>query len=164
MFVMMVSSLTLVVSFIQSSTPNPTDKDVEVSVYAMKKNTMAILHHSVQSKDLKKQHRFCPPGRDSWCKWQQDQALGTSMYKGDDCLPDVFLELLKPTLLTLSDRKLLQRCVRGATQNNNEFINSLVWARCPRHKNHGVKVVRAAASSAVCHFRSGASIREKVMQ
>ena len=60
-FVMMVS-LTLVVSFIQSSTPNPTDKDIEVSIYAMKKNTMAILHQSVQSKDLKKQHRFCPPG------------------------------------------------------------------------------------------------------
>ena len=77
----------------------------------MKKNTIAILHHSVQSKDLKKQHRFCPPGPDSWCKWQQDQALGTST------------------------------------------------------TDHGVKVVRAAAAaSAVCHFRSGASIREKVMQ
>ena len=146
------------------SSPNPTDKDVAISVYAMKKNTIAILHHSVQSKDLKKQHRFCPPGPDSWCKWQQDQALGTSMYKGDDCLPEVFLELLKPTFLTLSDSKLLERCVRGATQNNNESINSLVWARCPKHKNHGVKVVCAAAASAVCHFRSGASSREKVMQ
>ena len=59
----MMVSLTLVVSFIQSSTPNPKDKDVEVSVYAMQKNTVAILHHSVQSKDLKKQHRSCPPGR-----------------------------------------------------------------------------------------------------
>ena len=143
------------------SSPNPTDKDVAISVYAMKKNTIAILHHSVQSKDLKKQHRFCPPGPDSWCKWQQDQALGTSMYKGDDCLPEVFLELLKPTFLTLSDS---QWCVRGATQNNNESINSLVWARCPKHKNHGVKVVCAAAASAICQFRSGASSREKVMQ
>ena len=48
------------------------------------------------------------------------------MYKGDDCLPEVFLELLKPTFLALSDRKLEQRCVRGATQDNNESINSLV--------------------------------------
>ena len=125
---------------------------------------MAILHYSVQSKDLKKQHRFCPPGPDFGCKWQQDHALGTSMYKGDDCLPEVFLELLKATFLTLSDRKLLQRCVRWATQNNNESINSLAWALCPRHKNHGVNVVRAAAASAVCHLCSGASIREKVMQ
>ena len=83
------------------------------------------------------------------------------MYKRDDCLPEVFLELLKPTFLALSDRKLEQRCVRGANQDNNKSINSLVWARCPGHKNHGVKVVRAAA---VCHLRSGASIREKVMQ
>ena len=83
------------------------------------------------------------------------------MYKGDDCLPEVFLELLKPTFLALSDKKLVQRCVRGATQDNNESINSLVWARCPGHKNHGVNVLRAAA---VCHLCSGASIREKVMQ
>jgi hypothetical protein len=146
------------------STPNPTDQEVSVSVYAMKKNIIAILHHLVQLNDLKKQHRFCPAGQNSWCKWQQDQALGTSMYNGDDCLPEVLFELLKPTFLTLSDSKLLERCVRGATQNSNESINALVWARCPKHKNHGVKVVRSAAASAVCHFRSGAASREKVMQ
>ena len=47
-----------------------------------------------------------------WCKWQQDQALGTSMCNGDDCLPEVLFELLKPTFLTLSDSKLLERCVK----------------------------------------------------
>ncbi|XP_028419014.1 uncharacterized protein LOC114544628 [Dendronephthya gigantea] len=92
------------------STPNPTDQEVSVAVYAMKKNIIAILHHSVQSNDPKKQHRFCPTGQNSWCKWQQDQALGTSMYNGDDCLPEVLFDLLKPIFLTLSDSKLLERC------------------------------------------------------
>ena len=130
----------------------------------MKKNIVAILHHSVKSDNPTKQHRFCPVGENSWCKWQQDQATGTKTYKGDDCLPVVFLELLKPTFLTLSDSKLLERCVRGTTQNPSECINSMVWVRCPKHKHHGAKVVRCAAASAVCHFHKGAESRKKIME
>ena len=143
---------------------NPTEKDVSVAVNTMKKNIMAILHHCIECEDKKKQHRSCPNGSNSWCKWQKDQALGTSTYKGNDCLPSVFLKLLKPIFTTLSDSKLLARCVRGTTQNNNESINAMVWARCPKHKHHGAKVVRCAAASAVCHFHSGARSRERVMK
>ena len=81
----------------------------------MKKN-IAIFHHCTNSNDDAKQHRFCPLGESSWCKWQQDQATGTSTYKEDDCWPEVFLELLRPTFITLSDTKLLERCVRGKDQ------------------------------------------------
>ena len=146
------------------SGPNPTEKDASVAVYAMKKNIIAILHHCIQSEDKKKQHRFCPTGANSWCKWRQDEALKTSMYKGNDCLPSVFLKLLKPIFIALSDSKLLERCVRGTTQNNNESINAIVWARCPKHRHHGAKVVRCAAASAVCHFHSGYRSRERVMK
>ena len=72
------------------SKANPSERDVDIAVYAMKKNIIAILHHCVKSNDDAKQHRFCPPGESSWCKWQQDQGTGTSTYKGDDCLPEVF--------------------------------------------------------------------------
>ena len=74
------------------------------------------------------------------------------------------MELLKPTFLTLSDSKLLERCVRGKTQNPNESINAMVWVRCPKHKHHGVKVVRCSAASAVCHFHRGAESRKRVME
>lgn len=146
------------------TTANPSDSDVNMAVYSMKKNVIAILNHSVKAKDLAKQHRFCPPGESSWCKWQQDQASGTATYKNDECLPEIFLELLHPTFMTLSETKLLERCVRGTTQNRNECINSLVWVRCPKHKHHGVKVIRCAAASAVLHFHGGAASREKVME
>ena len=52
----------------------------------------------------------------------------------------------------------------GATQNRNECINSMVWVRCPKHKHHGVKVVRCAVASAVCHFHSGATSRLRIME
>lgn len=146
------------------SKANPSDREVDVSVYAMKKNIIAILHHSVKFEDPAKQHRFCPPGENSWCKWQQDLASGTKTYKGDDCLPEVFLELLKPTFMSLSESKLLERCVRGTTQNPNECINSLVWVRCPKHKYHGAKAIRCATASAILHFHRGAESRKKVME
>lgn len=144
--------------------PNPTEREVDVSVYTMKKNIIATLNHSVLLKDPAKQHRYCPIGESSWCKWQQDTATGTTTYKSEDCLPEVFLKLLQPIFVTLSERKLLQRCVCGATQNSNESINGMVWARCPKNKHHGAKVVRCAVASAVCHFHSGAASRAKVMQ
>ena len=118
----------------------------------------------MKSGDAAKQHRFCAPGESSWCKWQQDLATETSTYKADDCLPEVFLELLQPTFMTLSDTKLLERCVLGTTQNPNECINSIVWIRCPKHKHHGAKVIRCAAASAVCHFHQGAECKKMIME
>lgn len=146
------------------SKPNPTEKEVDVAVYTMKKNIIAILHHSIQSKDLAKQQRYCAVGESHWCKWQQDTATGMTTYKNQDCLPEVFRELLRPTFISLSERKLLERCIRGTTQNRNGSINALVWARCPRNKHHGPKVTRCAVASFVCHFHSGASLRARVMQ
>ena len=52
----------------------------------------------------------------------------------------------------------------GITQNPNECLNYLVWARCPKHKHHGIKVVRCTVASAVCHFHSGAASRVSLMR
>lgn len=41
-----------------------------------------------------------------------------------------FFDLLRPTFMTLSGSKLLERCVRRATQYRNECDNSMVWAGC----------------------------------
>ena len=142
---------------------NPTDREVDVAIYIMKKNIIAILNHSVKAQDPAKQHRFCPLGETSWCRWQQDVTTGTKTYKDDDCLPEVFLELLRPTFMTLSDTKLLERCIWGTTQNPNECINGTVWVRCPKHKHHGFKVLRYAAASAICHFHKGAECRNEIM-
>ena len=66
--------------------------------------------------------------------------------------------------MTLSESKLLERCVLGTTQNCSESINSLVWVRCPKHKHHGAKAIRCAAASAILHFHKGAESRKKVME
>ena len=121
----------------------------------MKKNIIGILHHMINKKDLAQQHLYCPRGSEAWCAWQRDVADGTKTYKNINCLPNVFFDLLKAIFLDLSDEKLLARCVQGATQNPNESINSLVWARCPKHKFNGAGPVQFAAASAVLAFNGG---------
>lgn len=91
-------------------------------------------------------------------------ASKTSTYKDDNCLPEAFFEVLKPIFVALSESKLLERCARGATQNPNESLNSMVWVRCPKHKHHGFKAVRCAVASAVCHFHQGAKSRIRIME
>ena len=54
------------------STPNPSDREVNVAVHTMR---------------------------------------GTSTYKGNDSLQEIFLELLHLTFMALSETKLLERCV-----------------------------------------------------
>ena len=90
--------------------------------------------------------------------------MKTSMYNDEECLPPVFRNILKPTFMALSTSDLLGRCVLGATQNQNESLNSLVWARCPKRKHHGFKAVRCAVAAAVCHFHKGAGSRTKALK
>ena len=54
------------------STSNPSGSEINIAVYTMKKNLMSILHHSIQAGDSAKQHRFCPPDKNSWFDWQQE--------------------------------------------------------------------------------------------
>jgi hypothetical protein len=90
-------------------------------------------------------------------------ATGTSTYKGNECLPSVFLQVLKPVFITLSETE--KRCVLGATRNANESLNGLVWSRCHKHKHHGVKAVQCAVASSVgvLQFNCGATSRENIM-
>ena len=58
---------------------------------------------------------------------------------------------------TLTNADLLRRCLRGATQNANESINSVIWSILSKSKNHGYRSVRGAASTAAIFFNHGRS-------
>lgn len=42
------------------SRPSPSEQEINVAVYQMKKNIVATLHHSVLSDNLAQQHKYCP--------------------------------------------------------------------------------------------------------
>ena len=78
-------------------------------------------------------------------------------------LDSVFEKHLGPIYDRLSDPTLLARCLPGYTQNANESINALVWARCPSHNWHGRKRIEMATALATLHFSSGASAKHNLM-
>ena len=43
-------------------------------------------------------------------------------------------------------------------------MNSLVWNRCPKHRNRGVKSVETVAASAIMQFNIGVTGRHGVMK
>ena len=46
-----------------------------------KKPITATLNHNVDGNSSTPQHRYCPQAANSWCKWQQDKAMGSKTYK-----------------------------------------------------------------------------------
>ena len=98
----------------------------------MAKAIWASLMHRV-STDAKPQHQFCPTGADSWCTcgWQRMQATGAE-YQHHDVIPQAIFKCIKPIYISLSAKALLSWYVRGATQNQNECLNGMIWAYAPK--------------------------------
>jgi hypothetical protein len=110
------------------------------------------------SNDENPQHDLCPKGENSWCTWQQALALNkiTSYTHDYTALPDDVAEALKPIYTDLSSKTLLERCVGGFNQNNNESYNQLIWKITPKVIPCGSKVVQTAAYIAAGMFNEGA--------
>ena len=88
-------------------------------IESMTRAVWAIYYHCIKNdgESLEVQHRFCPEGESSWCKYQKDLMKKTNTYYQSKCLPSVFRDELRSIFERLSDRNLLQRCLKGLTQN-----------------------------------------------
>ena len=127
----------------------------------MQKAIWAIYHHMIRDdrKSLEDQHEFCPKTQETWCKfWKQDGS-----YNDAKRLPPVFLNELRPLFERLSEDELLQRCLMGLTQNQNEALNGILWAICPKIKFCGRMRLETAVCEAVCHFNKGATFKLEIM-
>lgn len=115
----------------------------------------ASLYHRASS-DEKPLHMFCPPGASSWCGWQRVKAGQQQEYTHHNVLPAAIVEEVKPVYRDLTDRELLSRCLMGATQNQNESLNGLIWSICPKEGFCGKDVVEMSAHLAAAQFNYGA--------
>ena len=132
----------------------------------MQKAILAIFYHSILGKneDLLQQHRFCPQGSESWCKFQRDCVSKTSTYSSAKCLPSVFRDELSPIFERLSSKTLLQRCMKGFTQNQNEALNNMLWAKCPKRVFVGRTKLESAVGSSVLLWNKGAASMGSVLE
>ena len=73
----------------------------------------------------------CERGVKSWCKFQQDISNKTTTYTSGPGLPEDIIKHVKPILADLSSDALLEKCLHGLTQNQNESFNGTIWNRIP---------------------------------
>ena len=92
------------------------------------------LFHVASSESNNYHTASCPPGKDSWCKFQKDKEAETSTHKHGPGLPHSVTQHIKPIFENLSSDKLLQECLHGKTQNQNEAFNGTIWKRLPKTK------------------------------
>ena len=62
---------------------------------------------------------------------------------------------MKKVFEDLSRDALMERYVLGATQNQNESFNAMIWNRCPKTDFSSVVVVEVTTYLAVMSFNSG---------
>ena len=125
------------------------------SVSDMRKAVGAVLYHCSDANNLESRHQFCPLSATSWCKYKVDQVNGTNNYVEKPGLPIPLRKKLEPIFRELSTPELLERCLHGNTQNSNESLNGLIWARCPKTIFVSRSVLEMSVSSAILIFNSG---------
>ena len=126
------------------------------SVYELKKSIGAALYHSSEADSDEQQHEMYPRDPNTWCTFHADVANKTSFYKKSGrLLLKAVKKIIKPIFMNLSDNELLEKCLHGKTQNNNESLNGMIWKKCPIDVYVGKCVLEMGVFSAVICFNEG---------
>ncbi len=126
---------------------------------SMREAIWAIYFH-YRSSDEDPTHHFC---NKSWCRYLQTPEEERKKFKHTTGLPRAVMDAIRPTFKALVETNLLKKCLEGYTQNSNESLNSVIWKICPKIKNHGLFVVKAATALAICLYNDGAKGYMKVL-
>ena len=126
--------------------------------YAMRKAVAAVLHHPTNDPDSKKHHSFFPSRPDSWCKYHKDKITEEKTYKQKINIDPAFSKLMARVFLykDFGSETLLSKFLHGESQNVNEFLNNLIWARCLKRVCVGNSTFKTADASAVISLNDGA--------
>ncbi|XP_046737741.1 uncharacterized protein LOC124406385 [Diprion similis] len=124
------------------------------SVHDMHEAIWATFDH-YSSTDANPHHERCPTGEESWCSYQRAQARNEAFQHDYKPLPSNVLDAIRPVYNDLSKETLLERCVGGFDQNNNESFNQLIWKISPKIVSSGAVVVNLAAYIAAGLFNEG---------
>ena len=125
------------------------------SVSEMSNAIWATFYHK-KSTDDNATHHLCPSGRKSWCKWQVAKARNKLQgFHHSNTIPAAVMDAIKPIYEELTQPDLLQRCIGGFTQNNNESFNQYIWKLIPKHSYSGLRVLKIGIYIAVSCFNDG---------
>ena len=130
----------------------------------MKKAINASLFHCVATANTPHMHVHCPDGKESWCRFKKDVAANTKTYRPSKGIPLSVLKEVKPVYARLSEDRLLEQCLHGKTQNQNESLNAMIWDRAPKETFVGPKIIETAAYDAIANFNIGADAAIRILK
>ena len=120
----------------------------------MKDAVMVIWNHC-RSTDENTFHHLCPTGEESWCGFQRDAALRTNSYNHPHPIPSAVAEVVRGIFDALSSDILVDVCLHGGTQNQNESFNGMIWQRTPKIGHSSLRTVQLATNTAIGQFNGG---------
>lgn len=129
----------------------------------MRRAVWAIYCH-IGSSDENPEHRLCPEGKESWCKYNKAVAEKkplTGLHK--NTVPQAIMKAIKPTFRALAQRDLLKKCLHGTTQNVNESFNSVIWTRIPKNNFVTMRTLEFGVYEAVASYNDGNITKCKVL-
>ena len=130
----------------------------------MQKAIRASLFHVASSKKEDYHSAYCPPGKDSWCAAQRDKALNTHNYRPGPGLPVPVIAHVKQIFNDLSKQELLEKCLHGKTQNQNESFHSTIWNRVPKTTHIGLETFEFGVYDAIATFNIGRIASLKIFE
>ena len=70
-------------------------------------------------------------------------------------IPEWIKDLIMPIITDLQADELLQKCLHGETQNNNEGLNSIIWSWVCKSMFVSKPIIEMGTYSAILHFNDG---------
>lgn len=134
--------------------------NVGADYITMKKAVMSSFHH-IFSTDEKPRHGLCEEGINSWCFFQKALAEGKNREEIKHKkslvvnLDQEAQNKIRQVYDALTTKDILERCVRGLTQNANESFHSKMWSRASKTKFSGLKRLSFVAQSAILDHNYG---------
>ena len=130
----------------------------------MKKAINASLFHCIATASTPHMHVHCPDGKESWCRFKKDQAKITNTYRPSKGIPLHVLKAIKPVYARLSEDRLLEQCLHGKTQNQNESLTAMTWDRAPKETFVRSEIIETAVFDAIANFNVGADAEIRILK
>ena len=132
-------------------------KNVGKTTAELKRALMATYYHVFTGR-----HELCPLSETSYCDFQRQVASGVKRENVKVKRSSLAVDLddegkkrVKEVYLSLTSTDLLERCLRGLTQNANESFHSKMWTRAKKSKILGLKRLQFVAKTVVLDHNFG---------
>ena len=127
-------------------------RNVGKDIAAMKSAVWAGFLHIASSKNRMLPN---PVSQAKTVGYQSYVANKTEFFKHGPGLSDTVIKHIKPILVQLSNDSLLQKCIHGKTQNQNESFKVTIWRRVPKHTYIGLHQFELGVYNGVSHYNVG---------